>query len=332
MSTDSPRKILVVGATGKQGSSFLRAALAPDANSDFHFVALTRDTQSRAAQQVKALGERVSVVAANLDKPETLRKVFEEEKERGGFYGMFVVLAFPGLGEDGAGEERQGKLCADLALEFGVQHYVYSSGERAHESRDEQMTQSRLAKVHIEKHIMSLQSLRWTILKPAFFMENFGGAVGRITATVMRVGLKKDTKLQLIAAEDIGHIAFAVMREPDQHIGETIVVIGDALTSQGMQDSYQSGAGRALPSVPGPLGRVLIAMNKYAKGVVNDVELAHSDRITHNISYDDLIARCRAIYPGMLTFEAWAKTRGVSTDRTKRWNNVTVTELAAGKR
>lgn len=115
-------------------------------------------------------------------------------------------------------------------------------------------------------------------------MENFDGAVGRITATVMRVGLKKDTKLQLIvrprlntpfitrscgiqAAEDIGHIAFAVMREPDQHIGETIVVIGDALTSQGMQDSYQSGAGRALPSVPGPLGRVLIAMNKYAKGV-----------------------------------------------------------------
>ena len=65
---------------------------------------------------------------------------------------------------------------------------------------------------------------------------------------------------------------------------------------------------------------------------MNDVELAHSDRITHNSSYDDLIARCRAIYPGMLTFEGWAKTRGVSTDRTKRWNNVTVTELATGKR
>lgn len=120
MSTDSPRKILVVGATGKQGSSFLRAALAPDANSDLHFVALTRDTQSRAAQQVKALGERVSVVAANLDKPETLRKVFEEEKERVGFYGMFVVLAFPGLGEDGAGEERQGKVSMRTSCWFAL--------------------------------------------------------------------------------------------------------------------------------------------------------------------------------------------------------------------
>ena len=38
------------------------------------------------------------------------------------------------------------------------------------------------------------------ILRPAFFMENFDGTIGNITTTVLRVGLKPTTKLQLIAS------------------------------------------------------------------------------------------------------------------------------------
>lgn len=38
----------------------------------------------------------------------------------------------------------------------------------------------------------------YRFLRPAFFMENFDGTIGSITATVLRTGLKKDTKLQLI--------------------------------------------------------------------------------------------------------------------------------------
>lgn len=45
-----------------------------------------------------------------------------------------------------------------------------------------------------------------------------------------------------------------------------------------------------------------------------------------------MIAQCRALYPGMQTFEAWAKTRGTKKDRSKKWNNVTVAELVKGKR
>ncbi|THG92505.1 hypothetical protein EW145_g8694, partial [Phellinidium pouzarii] len=104
----------------------------------------------------------------------------------------------PGLGADAAGEERQGKLVADLAREYGVQHLVFSSVERGGEAFDDHLTLDRAAKVAIERHIRSLDGLRWTILRPAFFMENFDGAVGRITATVLRVGMKEDTKIQLV--------------------------------------------------------------------------------------------------------------------------------------
>lgn len=36
------------------------------------------------------------------------------------------------------------------------------------------------------------------ILRPSFFMENFEGAVGRVTATVLRCGLNPRTKMGLI--------------------------------------------------------------------------------------------------------------------------------------
>ena len=44
-----------------------------------------------------------------------------------------------------------------------------------------------------------------------------------------------------------------------------------------------------------------------------------------------LIADCRALYPGLQTFEMWAKNRGRKGDRTKKWNNVTVSDLVAGR-
>ena len=53
---------------------------------------------------------------------------------------------------------------ADLALEFGVQSFVYSSVERGDEKYDDTLTLDRAAKVNIERHIRSLgdKGLNWT--------------------------------------------------------------------------------------------------------------------------------------------------------------------------
>lgn len=39
-----------------------------------------------------------------------------------------------------------------------------------------------------------------SILRPAFFMENFNGTIGKITAAVLRSGLQPTTQLQLIVS------------------------------------------------------------------------------------------------------------------------------------
>jgi hypothetical protein len=49
-------------------------------------------------------------------------------------------------------------------------------------------------------------------------------------------------------------------------------------------------------------------------------------------SYEARLAQCRAIYPGMLTFEEWARKRGKKSGREKNWNNVSILDLVRGKR
>ncbi|KIP07744.1 hypothetical protein PHLGIDRAFT_70511 [Phlebiopsis gigantea 11061_1 CR5-6] len=264
----SRRTILVVGATGKQGGAFIRAGVSASGEHDFHFLAVTRDPKSHSAQALVKLGDRVAVVTADVNDEQTVRKVFEDAKaEGGGVWGVYVALAFPGLGADASGEERQGKMMADLAHEYSVKHLIYSSASRRHESLDDTATLSGLAKVRIERHIKSLPDLSWTILQPTFFMENFEGYLGKIATSVLRVGQKKDTKIQLIAAEDIGRVGFAVMQSPETYNGKTVTVIGDALTMDELQEAYKRGAGKAMPSVANIFARGIIAMNTHTREV-----------------------------------------------------------------
>lgn len=328
-STSSPRTILVVGATGKQGSAFIAATLSTGAASDLRILALTRSAKSHPLGEV----DRVTVVEGNLDDPQSIRKIFEDEKEKGsGIWGVFLVLAFPGLGADSSGEERRGKLIVDLSHEYKVQHLVYSSAERGGDDFVDELKPDRLAKVQIEKHIKSLEGLRWTILRPTFFLDNFDGTIGKITTSVLKVGLKKDTKIQFIAADDIGHIALAVFLASEEHAGEEIVVLGDALTITELTEAYARGAGHSMPSVPSPVARILLLMNKHVKNLMIDMERISLARSNASETNEDLIARCLSLYPGMKNVEAWARARGSRKDRQKGWNKVTIGELITGKR
>lgn len=329
------KTILVLGATGKQGASLVAALRPADADADaqeFQLLALTRSPTSPAARRL-ASQPHVKVVEANLDAPASLRKVFDDAGGRGSIWGVFVVLAFPGLGANADGEERQGILVADLALEYGVSAFIFSSVERGGESYDDKLTLDRAAKVKIERHVRSLgeQGLGWTILRPAFFMENFDGTIGSVTATVLRCGLKPTTKLQLIAADDIGRVAAAVFKSPDANASKILVLTGDILTASEQDAAYVRATGKHLPSVPTFLGKTLLAINGATKGLIADIERVHQMRLDDPSGYDAHLADARAAYPSFTSFEEWAKARRRSTKRDKSWNGVTAAKLATGR-
>lgn len=108
------RNVLVTGATGKQGAAFIRALIQQPAGEGYFVHAVTRDDASPAAQEIAAIGENVLPVKGDLDAPESVSKIFEDAKLHGGIWGVFVVLAFPGLGADASGEEAQGMACLFL--------------------------------------------------------------------------------------------------------------------------------------------------------------------------------------------------------------------------
>ncbi|GLB44978.1 putative nmrA-like family protein [Lyophyllum shimeji] len=337
----STKLILITGATGKQGRALI-SALRPTADdtqaNSFHILALTRTADSPAATELSQ-EKHVDVVEGNLDDGQSVRKVFDDAKKRkeGGVWGVFCVLAFPGLGVNADGEEKQGKMLADLALEFGVSSFVFSSAERGGESYDDRLTLDRLAKVRIERHIRALGSkgLRWTILRPGWFMENFEGTIGSITVGVLKAGLKPTTTVQLIAVDDIGHVAAGVFRAPESYASKVLVVVGDMCTTKQMEEAYRTATGRSMPSIPKFLGRLIISINGHTQHLIQDLERVHLARIDpENEEIAMQTAAAKEAYPGLTSFGTWAaqrKLKGKEAKREKNWNQVSMGRLLTGK-
>jgi hypothetical protein len=113
----SPKNVLITGATGQQGRALIAALRPePDTEAKYHVLALTRSSNRPAAKKL-ALEKHVTVVQADLMHVESTRKVFEDAKVSGGVWGVFCVIAFPGLGAKADGEEQQGKACSIIVPE-----------------------------------------------------------------------------------------------------------------------------------------------------------------------------------------------------------------------
>ncbi|KAF5372727.1 hypothetical protein D9757_011639 [Collybiopsis confluens] len=346
--TQSPKLVLVTGATGRQGRALIHALLNPssltgsaptsqsssDSDPEFHILALTRKASSPSA---KSLGSQpnVTIVEGNLDSLASIRLIFENAKSKGGIWGVFCVLAFPGLGANADGEEVQGKALADISMDFGVSTFVFSSVERGGERDDDKAVLDRLAKNSDFDH---------SILRPGFFMENYEGAIGSITVSVLKTGLQTDTTIQLIAVDDIGQVAAGVLKDPRSFQQQILLVVGERSTIKDQEESYKRATGHSLPSYPSFVARGLIAMNGHTKGLIADIERVH--KIQEEGAAPDCDAQLLAAkkaYSGLRTFEMWATSRkpgksmssamgsdGVSK-RDKDWNKVTIGRLVSGK-
>src|SRR5258707_14317487 len=108
MLSNNKKLIAVIGATGKQGGGVVRALKA---SGQFKVCALTRDPSKH-----RELAEEV--VAADLDKPETLKAAFE------GAHGVFLVTNFQ---EAGAEELKQATAAISAAKDAGVKHLIWST-------------------------------------------------------------------------------------------------------------------------------------------------------------------------------------------------------------
>lgn len=207
----SVKTFFVTGATGQQGGGVARHLLEQ--------------------------GQRVRVLTRNAVKAEALHKQGTEivvgdltdrsvlEKALIGVDGVFsMTTPFEGGME---AEVQQGKTLADAAKEANVSQYVFTSVGGADKNSGIPHFES---KWKVEQYIRQI-GLPATILRPTFFMDNFGTFFreGLLQGT-LTLPMRPETKLQMIAVKDIGQFGAAALLRPNEFIGQAIELAGDDLT------------------------------------------------------------------------------------------------------
>ncbi|HET9735755.1 MAG TPA: NmrA/HSCARG family protein, partial [Burkholderiales bacterium] len=216
--------IAVIGATGAQGGSLVRAILADPAGG-FSVRAITRKVDSAKARELASLG--AEVVQADLDDAASLERAFA------GAYGAFCVTNF---WEHFSAEKEvvQARNMAQAAKAAGVQHVVWSTLEDTRKWVP--LSDSRLPTLQGKYKVPHFDGkgeadqlfygLPTTYLVTSFYWDNFiyfgmgpkKGADGKL-GIAFPMG---DKKLPGIAAEDIGKSAYGVFKRGQELIGKTV--------------------------------------------------------------------------------------------------------------
>ncbi|HVF24508.1 MAG TPA: NmrA/HSCARG family protein [Anaerolineales bacterium] len=226
----SEKIILVLGATGNQGSAVARNLL----KTDFKIRAFTRDANSEKSRQLAA--KEVEVIQGDLDNLDSLKQAMK------GVYGVFSVQNFIGVGVDK--EAEQGIRVADAAFAMGVKHFVYTSVGGADRKSGVSHFES---KWRIEQHIHSL-GLPYTILRPTLVMDNFQAGFKFVMLSLMR-SITKEKPVQMISLEDIGKWTTIVFQNPETYLGKSIEIASDALNYHQLQDAFKRVNGKQQPSI-----------------------------------------------------------------------------------
>lgn len=239
--------VVVTGATGKQGGATLKYLL----NKGFKLRGVTRKPDSDAAKALAAQG--VEVVAGDLDDAASL------EKALAGAWGVFGVQNTWEAGVEK--EEEQGKRLVKIARDKGVQHFVYASVGSAHKNTGIPHFDN---KFRVEQTLKQLGFPSYTIIRPVFFMENLPSP-WFLHGDKLVTAMKPDTKLQMVAADDVGHFHAQAFIDADKFKNAEIDVAGDAVTMTEAAAAVSKIVGRTITFQPIPIEAVRQNSEDFAK-------------------------------------------------------------------
>lgn len=308
----SKKIIAVIGATGAQGGSLVRAILA-DKGGEYTARAITRHPEGDKGRALAAQG--AEVVGADLDDAASLAAAFA------GAHGAFCVTNF---WEHFSPEKElaQARNLAGAAKAAGVKHVIWSTLEdtrkRVPLTDDRMPTLKGKYKVpHFDAKgeadaFFVASGVPYTLLATSFYWDNFiyfgmGPKAGPdgVLAITLPMG---DKKLPGIAAEDIGKCAYGIFKRGAALAGKTVGIAGEHLTGADMARAFSQALERevrynaVLPEVyrafPFPGADDLGNMFQYKRDFEQDYCAARS------------VAFSRELNPELQSFAAWlAKNR-----------------------
>src|SRR6266446_6243067 len=225
MSSNSKKLIAVVGATGQQGGAVVRAM---QAQGQFKVRALTRHPG-------RHRGLADEVVAADLDRPETLKAAFE------GAHGVFLVTNF---WEPGTDELKQATAAVRAAKEAGVKHFVWSTLPDVEAISGGKFDVPHFTgKAKVDRIVREAGFAHHTFVIAPFFYQNLVGLLAPQKQENGSLGwaLPIDPTVRSIHMGDIteiGSIVAGAFAHPDQGgNGEYLPLVGDFMSFNEIVDT-----------------------------------------------------------------------------------------------
>ncbi len=284
---DADRKVLVTGATGRQGGAVVRHMLPKG----WKLRVLTRNPQGHAAQSLARQG--VELIHGDLEDAASVVRA------AAGAYGIYSVQDFWAVGA--RREVQQGKNVADAAKKVGVKHFVYGSVGGAERNTGIPHWES---KWEVEKYIRSL-GLPVTVIRPVTFMETY--YIDQVEIGILKGKLadpiRADKPYQTIATDDIGAFVALAFGRPLEFIGKELEIAGSELTNPEAAKIFSRVLGKPVKfqKLPLPLVRIVLGKEFYTMF-----------RWFNEAGYKADIPGLRRAYPEvhLHTLEEWLRNEG----------------------
>lgn len=253
------KTILVLGATGKQGRSVIKALLSyPEAASrSCTIYAATRDPTSTSAQRLSALSPSIKPVLGDLKSMPAAIKALPTKVS------AIFIMSYPGRTE-----EADGIATVDAAVTAGAQHIVFTSVDRGPGSPATEVPHFK-TKHNIEQHLKAVCDgsngrVTYTIIRPPYFLDNLNpGFLGKVFATLWKTQVKRP--LAVIDTSDIGTLAGAAIMSADSpssmHRNRAFEIAGDKLTFVEANQVFHQKAGKDIPTTYGFVVSLLLLLS-----------------------------------------------------------------------
>ncbi|KAL1847970.1 hypothetical protein Daus18300_013773 [Diaporthe australafricana] len=258
--------VTVIGATGIQGGSVIRALLD---NPKYHLRAVTRNTKSDAARAIAARG--VEVVEADINNAASLRAAFA------GSHAIFAATNFfealPELGVDKSMEveTRLGTNLADAAAATDtLEHYVWSTLPNSRRNTSGKVVVPYYeAKNRVDDHIQTSHPALWRKTTFVWFgwyagnmdypwyrpSEVHTAGAGDKKLYVQLLGVPPSAKIPLLGDEKVnpGLFVRAILDRPDLTLpGKAVAAVDEQLSLAEVARAYGAALGIDLRCVQIP--------------------------------------------------------------------------------
>ncbi|GKT44339.1 NmrA-like family domain-containing protein [Colletotrichum spaethianum] len=247
----STRKVLVLGATGKQGAAVVDALLElPASSPPLEILALTRNPDSAKVQSLidfaKTKGVTVTPVQGDLKDSQT--QVFQAHPR---IDTAFIVTTI-------GNEDVIGKAWVDAAIDANAAQIVLTSVDRGGDDKSWEnptdvphFLQKHAIEVHLRDRADELKKdgrqLRWTILRPTAFLDNTNpGMFGKMFAAMWST-LPADRSLQLVSVRDIGLFAAKAIGNPEKWDRRAVSLAGEDVTYAKAREVFKKVVGSDMP-------------------------------------------------------------------------------------